>query len=98
MSWKCPECGKNLKKKGSHPETHKEAGELDYNAIEEYLSFGPAMGGEISRLRLLRQHDQSRDWDSVYHGYAKESGTADTRRERNALRLQVARDRTVGKW
>lgn len=102
MTWMCPQCGKKLKAKGTHPQTHDQPDELDYNAIEEFLAFGPAMGGEISRLRALRDHDESQDWDSVYDAYAKvgkDAGAqAQTRRERNTLRQRIWQQRTAEKW
>lgn len=102
MTWKCPDCGVVLKSEGKHPATHDDDGEPDYNAIEEQLAFGPAMGGEISRLRSLREHsDQPEKWDAVYHAYAKvskEGDFANTRRERNALRIQIAQQRRLEQW
>lgn len=101
MAWKCPDCGKNLKRKGNHMATHEESDEIEYNAIEEYLSFGPALGGEISRLRLLRQHDGEEKWGPVYHSYAKvskEGNFQNTRREREAVRRTTAQRRQVELW
>lgn len=102
MTWKCPECGVKLKAKGTHPQTHDRPVEPDFNAIEEYLSFGPQLGGEVSRLRSLRKHDETQDWDSVYHGYVKvgkeDGAQAQTQRERNVLRQRVWAARTREKW
>lgn len=107
MTWKCPDCGKKLKKKGTHPQTHDQPAEIEYNAIEEFLSFGPQLGGEISRLRALRDHDHTQDWDSVYHSYAKiskegigkkDGNFANTRAERSKLRQRIWQQRTAEKW
>lgn len=104
MSWKCPECGKNLKRKGNHPETHNsEPGDVDYNAIEAVLANGPALGGEVGRLRTLQAHDadSGRDWASVYDGYVKLQKNGDgtrNRRDRDELRKATAAQRQQGQW
>jgi len=102
MTWKCPECNRVLKKKGKHMDTHKESSEVDFNTVEEYLLMGPQVGGEISRLRMLRQHDTSKDWDSVYHSYAKvgkeDGAQAQTKHERQDLRARIKVGRRTEKW
>ncbi len=111
MSWTCPECGKELKKQGNHPATHLDDGDEDFNVIEEILSNGVPLGGEISRLRNLRAHDTSKDWNSVYNSYAKVTkgegtihkripleGAANTRRERQELRSEIRDVRRREEW
>jgi len=100
MAWTCPQCGKKLKRMGNHPDTHiDKAEDVDFNAVEAQMAFGPAMGGEISRLRILKQHDPDHDWDSVYNAYVKSpTGAGDSRRDRDTLRKRISPDRKLGEW
>lgn len=110
--WTCPKCGKKLKRQGNHPQTHDEFDQEElYNIVEETLSLGPAMGGEVGRLRTLMKHDQQKDWTSVYNQYVKVTkgdgsrgkrspleGASNTRRERQLLREQIASIRKREEW
>lgn len=96
MSWKCPECGKVLKRATSGP-GHMERYHGDQFALaEQAINTVPQLGGEIGRLRTLRNRDDR--WDEVYHSYVKVSGKADTRFERERLRSKISLDRSAGRW